>query len=228
MAWRGCGGLVSALARFAQHSNVTLQTISSCFLPKNTEKTLKLALVSSSAIACWRLSQNLVDSRVLLGAYLMSGTTTATIMTTNLITKSSFLFPQGGHHYYSTSSHYDKWTNLSYDDLQALIDCGDIQLFDVREPKEILDTGKIPCAINIPLGQIKDALAMEKHAFLELYQVDKPEQQDTNIVFVGLSHIKSSTALELAHRAGFKKARHYYGGYEEWLKKQQPAPPPLE
>lgn len=97
MTWRGCGGLVSALARFAQHSNVTLQTISCCFLPKNTERTLKLALVSSSAIACWRLSQNLVDSRVLLaGAYLMSGTTTTTtIMTTNLITKSSFLFPQG-------------------------------------------------------------------------------------------------------------------------------------
>lgn len=67
-----------------------------------------------------------------------------------ILRKTIFIFISGGHHYYSTGSHYDKWTNLSYDDLQALIDCGDIQLFDVREPKEILDMGKIPCAINIP------------------------------------------------------------------------------
>ncbi|XP_014769066.1 uncharacterized protein LOC106868364 isoform X1 [Octopus bimaculoides] len=61
---------------------------------------------------------------------------------------------QGANRWFRRSSHYDKWTNLCFEDMEALISCGDIQLFDVREPKEILDTGKIPCAINIPfIGQ---------------------------------------------------------------------------
>ncbi|GAB1605426.1 thiosulfate sulfurtransferase/rhodanese-like domain-containing protein 3 [Argonauta hians] len=119
------------------------------------------------------------------------------------------------------NSHYDKWTNLCFEDLEALIGCGDIQLFDVREPKEISDTGKIPCAVNIPLGQIKEALLMADDVFLEKYSVPKPALQDTNIVFVGLGPIKSSAALEIAHKIGFKKARHYYGGYKEWIQKTQ-------
>lgn len=217
MAWRGCGVLLSTFARSVRYSNHgSLRTLS--YFHADKKNALKLALVSSSAMACWRLRQDLLDNNRLLFA--------RTATTAGLIAKGRLLFfPQGRYHYYSTGSHYDKWTNLSYDDLDALIECGDIQLFDVREPKEILDTGKIPCAVNIPLGQIKDALAMEDETFVELYGVNKPQPQDTNIVFVGLSHIKSSTALELAHRAGFKKARHYYGGYEEWLKKQNPHPP---
>ncbi|CAI9737021.1 Hypothetical predicted protein [Octopus vulgaris] len=75
--------------------------------------------------------------------------------------------------------------------------------------------------VSTQVGQIKEALLMADDLFLNTYGVVKPSLQDTNIVFVGLGPIKSSAALEIAHKAGFKKARHYYGGYKEWLTKTQ-------
>lgn len=41
-------------------------------------------------------------------------------------------------------------TELSYEDLVALLRGGKLHLVDVREPSEIKETGKIPGAINIP------------------------------------------------------------------------------
>lgn len=40
--------------------------------------------------------------------------------------------------------------DISFEDLEALINGGDIQLIDVREPSEIKSSGKIGQAINIP------------------------------------------------------------------------------
>lgn len=39
---------------------------------------------------------------------------------------------------------------LSYEDLIALLNGGNLHLVDVREPCEIKETGKIPGAVNIP------------------------------------------------------------------------------
>lgn len=46
--------------------------------------------------------------------------------------------------------HYDKWTDLLYEDLVALVESGDVQLIDVRELKEIQEQGAFPKCINIP------------------------------------------------------------------------------
>ena len=43
-----------------------------------------------------------------------------------------------------------KWTDLSYNDMVALIESKNIQLIDVREPKELTETGHIPGAVNVP------------------------------------------------------------------------------
>lgn len=47
-------------------------------------------------------------------------------------------------------SHYENWAYLSHEDLEALIESGDIQLIDIREEKEIEEQGEFPGAINIP------------------------------------------------------------------------------
>ena len=47
-------------------------------------------------------------------------------------------------------SHYENWAYLSHEDLEALIESGDIQLIDIREEKEIGEQGVFPGAINIP------------------------------------------------------------------------------
>ncbi|KAL5004116.1 hypothetical protein ScPMuIL_017572 [Solemya velum] len=117
--------------------------------------------------------------------------------------------------------HYDKWTDLLYEDLVALVESGDVQLIDVRELKEIQEQGAFPKCINIPLGELKTSLTMDDASFSEHYMKPKPHPHDTNIVFVGYGPIKSSAALEIAQKVGYKKARHYVGGFEEWLKKQK-------
>ncbi|CAM1330913.1 Hsp67Bb (predicted) [Pycnogonum litorale] len=109
-----------------------------------------------------------------------------------------------------------KWTEVSFEELQDLIQAGDIQLFDVREPKELIDYGQMPNAVNIPLGQLYDALRMSSEKFEKHFRVPKPHHDDDNIMFTCLGGIRSHKALLLSHDLGFRKARHYKGGWEEW------------
>ena len=51
-------------------------------------------------------------------------------------------------------SHYESWAYLNHDDLEALIESGDLQLIDIREEKEIQEQGEFPNAINIPCNPI--------------------------------------------------------------------------
>uniref|UniRef100_A0A131Z0K9 Fed tick salivary protein 7 n=1 Tax=Rhipicephalus appendiculatus TaxID=34631 RepID=A0A131Z0K9_RHIAP len=110
--------------------------------------------------------------------------------------------------------------DLSYEDLEALRQGGDIQLIDVREPAEVAASGKIGNAINIPLGQVKDALLMSEDAFQNTYHAQKPQSYDHNIVFYGLGPIKSHAALKLAHKAGYTHAREYSAGWEDYKAKK--------
>ncbi|KAK3589946.1 hypothetical protein CHS0354_034968 [Potamilus streckersoni] len=120
-------------------------------------------------------------------------------------------------------SHYDKRTDLSYEDLIALINDADIQLIDVRDEKDIKEQGAFPKAVNISLCDLKEALKMDNEKFREKYHIPKPQPTDTNIVFVGYKSVKSSAALEIAHKLGYTKSRHYPGGFEDWKTKQNPS-----
>lgn len=106
--------------------------------------------------------------------------------------------------------------DLSYEDLVALLKGSDIQLIDVREPSEVAASGKIGNAINVPLGQVKDALLLSDEDFQRTYHAPKPQSHDHNIVFYGLGPIKSQAALKLAVKAGYTHAREYSGGWAEY------------
>jgi len=43
-----------------------------------------------------------------------------------------------------------KKTEISYEELSKLVDAGTLQLYDVREPADVNQTGVIYSAINIP------------------------------------------------------------------------------
>jgi len=115
----------------------------------------------------------------------------------------------------------ERWADLSYEQLNALIESRDIVLIDVREQKEIEALGKISDSINIPLSQIKASLQLANADFAERFKCEKPQKHATNLVFYGLCEVKSSAALEIAHKLGYKKARHFPGGFEEWAKRQK-------
>ena len=57
----------------------------------------------------------------------------------------------------------------------------------------------------ISVQDLKKALQMTEEAFTKKYKAPKPEHKDTNIVFAGYKSVKSSAALEIAHKLGFKK-----------------------
>lgn len=113
-----------------------------------------------------------------------------------------------------------KKTEITYDELLAFVELEKKFLFDVRDATEIKGTGTIPSAINIPLTKLKSSMVLPDEEFHQTYKVKKPTLDESNlIVFYGLSSVKSSAALEILQKMGYKKARHYPGGFEEWKQK---------
>jgi len=52
--------------------------------------------------------------------------------------------------------------------------------------------------------ELKSALLMGETEFQQKYDSLKPRRDDTNIVFYGLSAVKSGAAVQIAHQLGFK------------------------
>lgn len=95
-----------------------------------------------------------------------------------------------------------------------------IWLIDVRDKSEVAREGKIPTSVNLPLGELKKALLSDCEDFDLVYGFPKPEKHHDNVIFYSINHVKSATAVEIAHRLGYRKARHYSGGYDDWINKQ--------
>lgn len=112
----------------------------------------------------------------------------------------------------------EHWTDISITELKAMLKAENIQLFDVREPHELVQMGKIACSTNIPLRKIPEAFTMDPEEFEENYNVKQPQKNDANIVFHCLAGVRSRAAMEAVHQIGYTKARHYPGGYEEWAR----------
>ena len=50
----------------------------------------------------------------------------------------------------TTTTPLEHWTDISITELKAMLTANNVQLFDVREPHELVQTGKIACAANVP------------------------------------------------------------------------------
>ncbi|KAM8823395.1 thiosulfate:glutathione sulfurtransferase [Spinachia spinachia] len=108
---------------------------------------------------------------------------------------------------------------VTYSQLKTMLSNGDIQLFDVRNPDEHL-AGRIPDAVNIPLGTLEESLKLPPEHFQQIFQVKAPGKDDDNIVFHCKTGVRSSRALDIALKLGFHRARHYKGGYTEWAEQE--------
>nr|XP_044991126.1 thiosulfate sulfurtransferase/rhodanese-like domain-containing protein 3 [Jaculus jaculus] len=118
---------------------------------------------------------------------------------------------QESHHHFCTAIS----KNVTYKELKNLLNSKNIMLIDVRETWEILEHGKIPGSINIPLGELGEALQMNPRDFEERYHEVKPSTSDS-LVFSCLAGVRSKKALDTAISLGFRSARHYSGGWKEW------------
>ncbi|XP_019393346.1 PREDICTED: thiosulfate sulfurtransferase/rhodanese-like domain-containing protein 3 isoform X1 [Crocodylus porosus] len=105
---------------------------------------------------------------------------------------------------------------ISYKELKDLLKSQTIHI-DVREKWEIGKFGKIPGSINIPLGEVVEALWMNPEDFKEQYSQDMPAKSD-HIIFSCMAGVRSKRALDIAMSLGFSRVQHYAGGFEEWRK----------
>ena len=57
-----------------------------------------------------------------------------------------------------------------------------ILLIDVRNASELINPGKIPGSVHLPLYQISEAFQMSGELFKEKYNFEKPQPGDRNVV----------------------------------------------
>ncbi|XP_059182861.1 thiosulfate:glutathione sulfurtransferase [Centropristis striata] len=109
----------------------------------------------------------------------------------------------------------DNASVVTHSQLKTMLSNQDIQLFDVRNPDEY-QAGRIPDAVNIPLGVLEESLKLSPNQFQQKFEVKAPGKDDDNIVFHCKSGNRSAKALDIARQLGFRRSRHYKGGYAEW------------
>ncbi|XP_065339756.1 thiosulfate sulfurtransferase/rhodanese-like domain-containing protein 3 [Cloeon dipterum] len=110
----------------------------------------------------------------------------------------------------------DRKIDLSYEDLLELKAQGGIVLVDVREHKEIQETGKLPGSIHIPLGELQQALKSSADEFKKKYEGADLPTKTSELVFSCKGGMRSRKAMAAAQEVGFTNVRHYAGGWLDW------------
>jgi len=64
-----------------------------------------------------------------------------------------------------------------------------------------------PCGCSVT--KLKASLQLDPEQFTAQFSAAKPAKDDQNIVFYGFSSVKSTAAVEIAHKLGFKKYELY-------------------
>ncbi|CAI2733919.1 unnamed protein product [Schistosoma spindalis] len=112
----------------------------------------------------------------------------------------------------------EKLVNIDVKRLKEMMKSNDLKLIDVREPDELEEAGKIPHAVNIPLGEVEDAFKLDEESFLEKYKIRKPNVADKNVVFSCRSGVRSMRALKIVQDLGYENPLNLVGGYNAWSK----------
>uniref|UniRef100_A0A5K3F680 Rhodanese domain-containing protein n=1 Tax=Mesocestoides corti TaxID=53468 RepID=A0A5K3F680_MESCO len=102
-------------------------------------------------------------------------------------------------------------------ELSSLLNSSDILIIDVREPNEILETGIIPGAFNVPFSKIKESLSSNSTLFRERFGFNREDLISKRFVFVCRSGVQSARSVEIAKELGFHNVQSLDGGYEGWI-----------
>ncbi|KAL2874159.1 Thiosulfate sulfurtransferase rdl2, mitochondrial [Colletotrichum sp. CLE4] len=97
-------------------------------------------------------------------------------------------------------------------------DPGNVVIVDAREPGELVDTGRIPTAINIPVATAPESFLIAEEDFEDRYGYPRPSK-DTELVFYCKAGVRSRALATLARDAGWTKVGEYPGSWLDWAKK---------
>ncbi|KAF5984712.1 heat shock 67B2 [Fusarium coicis] len=112
----------------------------------------------------------------------------------------------------------------SFEDIKNHVeksDPGDVVLIDVREPVELLETGKIPGAINIPITSAAQSFHISEEDFEDMYGFQRPAK-NKELVFYCKAGVRARAAAQLAHYAGWDKIGDYAGSWLDWEAQKGP------
>ncbi|XP_018015245.1 thiosulfate sulfurtransferase/rhodanese-like domain-containing protein 3 isoform X2 [Hyalella azteca] len=116
---------------------------------------------------------------------------------------------------------------VDFQELSLMLCLQDVTLIDVRQPAELVSQEQIPGSLHIPLGNLREAFQLSSEEWQQKYGVPKPAKHNKAIIFYARGPIASSAAVETAHKLGYTKSRHYYGGWEDYcLKNNLPVTKP--
>lgn len=93
-------------------------------------------------------------------------------------------------------------------------------IIDVREPNELLQTGRIPTAKSVPISSGPDAFFMPAEDFETKFGFPRPTEQD-EVIFYCKAGVRSRQASLLAGQARPKfggKVGNYPGSWVDWEK----------
>ncbi|TFA99207.1 Thiosulfate sulfurtransferase RDL2 [Trichoderma ghanense] len=106
-----------------------------------------------------------------------------------------------------------------FDEIKALVEKKDpkdkVVIVDVREPHELLDTGKIPGAINIPITSAVQSFHISDEDFEDMYGYARPPK-DANLLFYCKAGVRAKAAAGLAQHAGWESVGEYPGSWLDW------------
>ncbi|KAH6658958.1 Rhodanese-like domain-containing protein [Truncatella angustata] len=105
----------------------------------------------------------------------------------------------------------------SFEEIQSLSkdSAKPIHIIDVREPRELSSTGRIPGAINIPITTSPDSFHITPEEFEDRFGFDRPPPQD-ELVFYCKAGVRSRAAAGIAREAGWKNVGEFPGSWVEW------------
>ncbi|CAG0890804.1 unnamed protein product [Cyprideis torosa] len=115
---------------------------------------------------------------------------------------------------------------ISYNDLLAKVSdpVSSCVLIDVREHKELQETGKLPRSVCIPLPDFPQAFLQSEEDFQKKYGITKPLQsgEGSECVFTCRSGRRAEDAIRKLLPFGYKNLWLYKGSYLEWKEKGGP------
>ncbi|CRL04206.1 CLUMA_CG017295, isoform A [Clunio marinus] len=108
---------------------------------------------------------------------------------------------------------------VNYDVIKDLPNHPEKLLIDVREPDELIETGKIPTSINIPSKTLEEKLKLNNEEFFKSFGRPKPTN-GTEMIFHCKGGGRAGHAAELAISMGYVNSKSYKGSWLDWSKNE--------
>jgi len=103
---------------------------------------------------------------------------------------------------------------VEFSDVEEASQSGSPLIVDVRNIDEFAE-GRIPRAVNLPLGELKEAITLDSSHFKEKYKFDKPQVEDT-LICLCKAGIRAVNAEAVLKESGYNKVLVYKGSFLDW------------